>query len=142
MRTKNDIKKWVAECRIYQQNKYETIASPGLLQPFFIPQQVWSNVSIDFVVSLPLSKGKSIIMVMVDRLSKYAYLIALVHPYTIATLAQKFLENIFKLHGMPKTIVSDRDCVFLSAFWRKFFKLRLSYACVLVTILRVLVKLR
>lgn len=83
----------------------------------------------DFVVSLPLSKGKSVIMVMVYMLSKYAYFIALAYPCTAATLAQKFLENIFKLHGMPKTIVSDRDFVFLSAFWRKFFKLHESKLC-------------
>lgn len=82
----------------------------------------------DFVVGLPLGKGKSVIMV-VDRQSKYAHFIALSHPYTAASIAQEFVLNIFKLHGMPKTIVSDRDYVFLSTFWREFFKLHGSKLC-------------
>lgn len=81
----------------------------------------------DFIVRLPNCKGKIVIMVVVDRLSKYALFIA--HPYTIVTVAQAFVESIFKLHGMSSSIVSDRDLVFISAFWREFFKLQGSKLC-------------
>lgn len=81
----------------------------------------------DFIVRLPNCKGKIVIMVVVDRLSKYALFIA--HPYTRVTVAQAFVESIFKLHGMSSSIVSDRDLVFISAFWREFFRLQGSKLC-------------
>lgn len=85
----------------------------------------------DFIVGLPNCKGKIVIMVVVDKLSKYAHFIALSHPYTAATLAHAFIESIFKLHGMPSSIVSDRYPVFISAFWREFFRLQGSKLCML-----------
>ncbi|KAM1393842.1 hypothetical protein ACFX2F_029952 [Malus domestica] len=68
-------------------------------------------------------------MVVVDRLSKYAHFIALSHPYTAMSVVQAFIEFVFKLHGMPSSIVSDRDPVFINAFWREFFKLQGSKLC-------------
>lgn len=70
----------------------------------------------DFIKSLPKSEGKEIILVIVDRLSKYAHFLALTHPYTSTSIAKVFLENIYKLHGMLRDIVSDRGSVFLSTF--------------------------
>lgn len=61
---------------------------------------------------------------VVDRLSKYAHFMALSHPYSASTVAQVFLDNVFKLHGMPTSIVSDRDALFISHFWNEFFKLQ------------------
>lgn len=77
----------------------------------------------DFVDGLPSSQGKLVIYVVVDRLSKYAHFIPLSHPYTASTFAKAFLDNIYKLHGLPTYIVSDRDKVFLSHFWQSLFKL-------------------
>lgn len=83
----------------------------------------------DYIVGLPNCKGKSIAMVIVDRLSKYANFVPMSHPYTASSVAQLFIENIFKLHGIPNSIVSDRDPVFIGAFWRELFKLHnLSFA--------------
>ena len=77
----------------------------------------------DFLESLSNSKGMTVIWVVVDRLSKYAHFMALAHPYTAATLAQVFLDNIYKLHGLLSSIVSDRDKIFVSHFWQELFKL-------------------
>lgn len=61
---------------------------------------------------------------MVDRLSKAAHFMALSHPYTASTVAQLFLDHIYKLHDFPKSIITDRDPIILSAFWGEFFKLQ------------------
>jgi len=63
-------------------------------------------------------------MVVVDRLSKYAHLCALSHPFTPGTMSQLFIDQIFKLHGMPTSIVSDRDPTFTNKFWQELFKIQ------------------
>jgi len=94
----------------------------GTLQPLPIAEAVWVNISLDFVEGLPKSRGKDTILVIVDRLSKYAHFFALSHPFIAAEVAQVYFEQVFKLHGIPKTIVSDRDKIFISNFWTELFK--------------------
>jgi hypothetical protein len=98
---KTDVQRFVAECLVFQQNKVETIKTPGLLQPLSIPSQRWEEVSMDFITGLPKSKGKSVIMVIVDRLTKYAHFFALSHPFKASTVAtassslkEKSKENV------------------------------------------------
>jgi hypothetical protein len=95
----------------------EKIKTPGLLQPLAIPSQRREEVSMDFITGLPKSKGKSVIMVIVDRLTKYAHFCALSHPFKASTVATTFMETVQKLHGSPKIIVSDRDPIFTGHFW-------------------------
>ncbi|KAL6496605.1 hypothetical protein OROGR_029863 [Orobanche gracilis] len=76
----------------------------------------------DFITHLPSSNGKSAIWVIVDRLSKFSHFIALPPKYTAAYLASIFLNDIYSIHGLPRSIVSDRDPLFLSHFWRELFK--------------------
>jgi hypothetical protein len=71
----------------------------------------------DFITGLPKSGNKLVIMVVLDRLSKYAHFFSLHHPFTASTVAQIFMDQVFKLHGMPNSIVSDRYPNFTSNFW-------------------------
>jgi hypothetical protein len=121
---KQDVHTFVAECEVCQCNKGETVKALGTLQPLLIPPAIWRDISMDFIVGLPKSGNKSVIMVVVDRLSKYAHFCALQHPFTASTVAQIFMDNIFKLHGMPNSIVSDRDPTFTNNFWQELFKLQ------------------
>jgi hypothetical protein len=121
---KQDIRKFVVECEVCQHNKGETVKSPGTLQPLPIPPTIWKDISMEFITGLPKSGNKSVIMVVVDRLSKYAHFCALPHPFTASTVAQIFMDQVFKLHGMPHSIVSDRDPTFTSNFWQELFKLQ------------------
>lgn len=95
----------------------------GLLQPLPIPTQVWEDISMDFITSLPPSQGKTTIWVIVDRLSKYAHFVALPAQLSVAALVPIFLSEIYCLHVMPKSIVSDKDQLFLSKLWRGLFRL-------------------
>jgi len=109
---KQDVCTFVAKCDICQHNKGETVKTRVTLQPLPIPHTIWIDVSMDFIVGLPKSRNKSVIMVFVDRLSKYVHLCALQHPFTASTVAHFFMDHIFKLHGMPHTIVFYRDPTF------------------------------
>jgi len=121
---KKDVRSYVATCDTCQRNKSEARSAAGLLQPLPVPSQVWEEISLDFVDGLPSSTGKTTVMVVVDRLTKYAHFIALTHPYTAKKVAEVFVSNIVRLHGMPTAIVSDRDPIFLSTFWKEFFALQ------------------
>jgi len=118
------IKEYLRGCDICQRNKSELTLPAGLLQPLPIPTMIWRDISMDFVDGLPNSQGKTVIFVVVDRLSKYAHFIPLKHPYSAIMVAEEFFENIFKLHGLPTSIVCDRDPTFTSNFWRELFRLQ------------------
>ncbi|PKA61698.1 putative mitochondrial protein [Apostasia shenzhenica] len=118
------VRAMIKQCEVCQRSKYDASAYPGFLQPLPIPNKAWSDISMDFIEGLPPSNGRNIILVVVDRLTKYAHFIALSHPYSALEVAQIFLDNVFKLHGMPTTIVSDRDPVFISKFWKDFLRLQ------------------
>jgi hypothetical protein len=121
---KHDIRNFVAECYVFQCNKGETVKSSYTLQLLPIPPAIWKDISMDFITVLPKSGNKSIIMVVVDRLSKYAHFCTLQHPFTTSMVAQIFIDQVFKMHGMPHSIVSDRDPTFKSNFWQELFKIQ------------------
>ena len=88
---------------------------PGLLQPLPVPEFAWQVVSLDFIEGLPKSKHYNCILVVVDKFSKYSHFIALTHPFTAIQVAIQFMDHVFKLHGMPQVMVSDRDKIFTIA---------------------------
>lgn len=102
----------------------DTTKSGGLLQPLPIPLKTLPNISMDFVESLTKSHGYEVVLVVVDRLIQYVHFILLPHPFIATKVAAIFMREVFKLHGMPQSIVSDRDAVFTSNFWAKLFKLQ------------------
>ncbi|CAJ2679667.1 unnamed protein product [Trifolium pratense] len=119
---RKNIKAYVESCEVCQRNKYQTLSPGGLLQPLPIPTQLWSDISMDFIGGLPKVQGVDTIMVVVDRLTKYAHFLPVKHPYTAKDIAELFIKEIVRLHGFPSSIVSDRDRVFLSSFWTELFK--------------------
>lgn len=76
-----NIQAFIRSCPVCPQCKYDTLASPGLIQLLPIPSNVWLDISMDFIDGLPISFGKSVILVVLDRLSKAAHFVALEHRY-------------------------------------------------------------
>jgi hypothetical protein len=110
---KDDVIDYIRTCTTCQMIKTKLVPSPRLLQPLPIPTETWCSVSIYFITGLPEHIGKEVVMVVVDRLTKYAHFIELGHPYTVFTFDQSFLYNIYIYHGLPTSIVNDRDLVLL-----------------------------
>jgi len=117
------VRDFVRSCATCQRNKTENLHPAGLLQPLDIPTNIWQDISLDFIEALPKVNGKSAILTVVDRFSKYAHFIPLGHPYTATSVAKAFFSEIVRLHGFPASIVSDRDPVFTGHVWRDIFKL-------------------
>jgi hypothetical protein len=121
---KQEICNFVIECDVCQCNKGETVKPPGTLQLLPIPPAIWRDISMDFITSLPKSRNKSVIMVVVYNLSKYAHLFTLQHLFTSSTVAQIFMDRVFKLHGMPHSIVSDSNPNFTRNFLQGLFRIQ------------------
>lgn len=113
----------MSQCTVCQQAKTERVAYPGLMAPLPIPDSAWHTVTLDFIEGLPKSAGYNCILVVVDKFSKYAHFVTLAHPFTALQVAVTYLNNIFKLHGLPHVMISDRDKVFTSNVWQELFKL-------------------
>lgn len=97
--------------------------------PLPIPNSAWQDVSMAFIDGLPKCEGYSVILVVVDRFTKYGNFFPLKHPYSAQSVAQVFFNNIVKLHGLPKTIVSYQDKVFTSSFQKELFSLLKTQLC-------------
>jgi hypothetical protein len=117
------VQDFVKACVTCQQYKSDHLRPVGLLQSLPVPSAVWADVGIDFIEALPKVQGKTVILSVVDRFSKYCHFIPLAHPYTAESVANAFFADIVRLHGVPQSIISDRDPVFTSAFWQELMRL-------------------
>ncbi|WVY93439.1 hypothetical protein V8G54_032527 [Vigna mungo] len=120
---RKDVKIFIRQCSICQQVKSGTHKPAGLLQPLPVPTAIWEDLSLDFITGLPASQGFTVILVVVDRFSKGVHLGPLPQHYSASMVAHLFLDISYKYHGIPRSIVSDRDPIFISKFWRELFRL-------------------
>jgi hypothetical protein len=120
---KGETVEYLAKCMECQQVKTEHQHPTGLLQPLPIPEWKWEIISMDFITSLPRSSKKNdSIMVVVDKLSKETHFILVKSTYKEINIADIFMKEIFRLHGIPKVVISDRDVKFTGNFWKALFK--------------------
>src|SRR3954453_19049567 len=121
-RMNQDTRNYVKSCNSCQCIKASQQVPAGLLQPLPIPSYPWEQVSMDFITHLPKTKkGYDAIVVFVDMFSKMVHLAPSRTMATAPETAQIFFDNVVKLHGLPKTIVSDQDPKFTSCFWQTIF---------------------
>ena len=117
---KRDVSAFVTKCMVCQRVKAEHQVPSGLLQPIRIPEWKWDRITMDFVVGLPLTGRKhDSVWVVVNRLTKLAYFLPVRTDYSLDKLAELYIKEIVRLHGIPISIISDRDPRFTSRFWGK-----------------------
>ena len=120
---RSDVTSYVRSCPVCQEIKSDNRAKAGLLRPLEIPTRKWAQVTTDLVTDLPNSYGYTAVAVFVDRLTKMVHFAPCTKEVTAPDYAQLFVDSVFRLHGLPDVIVSDRDPHFTSKFWRSLFDL-------------------
>uniref|UniRef100_A0A8C7ZML9 Gypsy retrotransposon integrase-like protein 1 n=1 Tax=Oryzias sinensis TaxID=183150 RepID=A0A8C7ZML9_9TELE len=115
-----DVREFVAACEVCARSKSTHSPPAGLLHPLPVPQRPWSHLAMDFVTGLPPSQGNTVILTVIDRFSKSAQFIPLPKLPTATEMADIMVQNVFRHHGIPSDIVSDRGPQFVSQVWRAF----------------------
>jgi len=117
------VRRYVEACDTCPRIKDPRHKPYGLLQPLDIPTRPWKSISMDFIVKLPLSHGFDSIWVVCDRLTRMAHFIPCCESMSAPDLAWLFLDRIFRYHGLPDSIISDRGSIFVSKFWSELLSL-------------------
>ncbi len=118
-----DVHNFVLACSICATGKSSNRPPDGLLQPLPVPSRPWSHIALDFVTALPPSQGHTVVLTVVDRFSKAAHFIPLPKLPSAKETALIVVNHVFRLHGLPMDVISDRGPQFVSRFWREFCRL-------------------
>jgi transposase InsO family protein len=117
------VSKYVSTCDLCLRTKVQRRLPIGELNPLPIPDTTWDTVSVDFIVELPQSNGHDAILVVIDSVSKRAHFVSTVTTLTAAGTANLYLRHIWKHHGLPNRIVSDRGPQFVAEFTRELYRI-------------------
>ncbi len=115
-----DVRDFVLACSVCARGKTSNRPPEGLLQPLPVPSRPWSHIALDFVTALPPSQGNTVVLTVVDRFSKAAHFIPLHKLPSAKETAVTVVDHVFRVHGLPVDVVSDRGPQFVSKFWREF----------------------
>jgi len=114
-----EVGRYVNGCNAYQRYKNRSEAPAGKLMPNAIPEKLWSHISADFITKLPLAQGYDAILVVCDRFSKMAHFIATTKKTLAEGLAKLFRDQVWRLHGLPESIISDRRVQFAAGMMKE-----------------------
>ena len=114
-----DVGKYVEGCDLCQRMKNRTEEPAGKLKLSEVPQKTWSHLTVDFITKLPVVAGKDAILVVCDRLSKMTHFVATTEGTLAEGLARLFRDNVWKLHGLPESVVSDRGPQFAAELMKE-----------------------
>ena len=118
------IRAYITSCGTCQRDKSRNAPAENYMQPTDVPLEPWSSISMDFITRLPAtSSGADAIMVVVDRLSKMAHFVPAKGTDSAVDTARRFFDSIFRIHGLPQSIISDRDSKFTGKFWRSLMEM-------------------
>ncbi|MCO5604889.1 hypothetical protein L7F22_059063 [Adiantum nelumboides] len=120
---RRDVDAFVRSCLVCQKVKFDRQKAPGLLQPLPIPDKPWESIAMDFIFDLPRTPtGNDGIWAIICRFSKQAHFVPVRKKIKLEHMVKLFMHNVFKYHGMPQSIVSDRDPCMTSLFWKALFE--------------------
>jgi hypothetical protein len=120
---KREIAKYVSDCDTCQRFKADHLRHVGNLQPLSILKWNWENICMDFIVGLShTSHGYNSIWVILDRLTKLVHFIPVSTTYRVRQYAELHMSHIVRYHDIPKTIISDRGCIFIAHFWKHLYE--------------------
>ena len=117
-----DVDRYLKNCHNCQRARTSRHTPYGILRPLPVPEKVWQDVSMNFIIGLPWSKGKNAILVVVCRLTKMRHLIPCRDTTTAEELAQIYVKHVARYRGLPRSIVMDRGSTFTSIFWKTICK--------------------
>ena len=118
-----EVKQYVEGCDQYQRMKNRAEMPAGKLRPNQVLEKLWQHISVDFIMKLPVSKGHDLILVVCDRFSKMSHFVVTTEKTTAERLARLFRDNVWKLHGLPESVISDRGPQFVAGLTRELNKM-------------------
>jgi len=117
------VKQYVEGCNQYQRMKNRAEMPAGKLRPNQVPEKLWQHILVDFITNLPMSKGYDLILVVCDRFLKMSHFVAITEKTMVEGLVRLFRDNMWKLHGLPESVILDREPQFAAGLMRELNKI-------------------